>query len=104
MYVNLDPIFFNIKSLDDLYKKLPLDFIKVFCYKNEMLYLLYHNKITGIDLKSYDFLGFDIITIKSDIQKVTTQFIDDLDGSLYKKEIKIFPNFSNLKRFLVVIL
>ena len=53
-YINLDPVFFQLKDIQDLMDVLPKkDIIKVYNYKNEMLYILKDNRITGLDLRMY---------------------------------------------------
>ena len=104
-YINLDPVFFQIKDIQDLLDVLPKEKDVVYNFKNEMLYVLKDNKITGIDLKMYGFFKFDIAEIIEIFQNSQTAvYINDMDGQMYHNQYKIFPNFQNLKRYLVVIL
>lgn len=106
-YINLDPVFFSIKNLDDLFDLLPKQIDGIYNHKNEMLYLVKGNKITGIDLKYYGFFEFNIEEmIEKLISKLIspTQYFDDTKGSLFSKNNKIYQNFITLKRYMVVLL
>ena len=46
----------------------------------------------------------DIEIIKNSLSLRTIISYDDVDGSIYQSYYKLFPNFSFLKRYLVVIL
>jgi hypothetical protein len=69
-----------------------------------MIYLLSDNKITGIDLKMYHFYKFNTFEILARIQERTKKYQNDLDGNTYLSYYKILPDFSHLKRYLIVIL
>ena len=103
-YVNLDPVFFQIVDIEGLMDVLPKKIDVTYNFKNEMIYLLIGNKITGIDLKMYCFFQFNIDEIKEEISKRSAVFINDFDGTMYMNQYKIFPNFSFLKRYMIVIL
>jgi hypothetical protein len=104
-YICLDPVFFQIIDIQGLTDVLPKEKDVVYNYKNEMVYVLKDNKISGIDLKMYAFFKFDIneiIEIFSN--KSTAVYINDMDGQMYLNQYKIFPNFSHLKRYMPVIM
>ncbi|MFA5207173.1 MAG: hypothetical protein WC428_00585 [Candidatus Paceibacterota bacterium] len=103
-YINLDPVFFQIVDIQGLMDVLPKEIDFLYNFKNEMIYLLYENKITGINLKMYDFFKFDVKEIIIKITERTKKCIDDLDGNTYLSYYKILPNFAHLKRYLIVIL
>ena len=103
-YINLDPVFFQIKDIEDLMDAIPKRFNRLYNYKNEMLYLLMDNKIWGIDLKIYSFFKFDIEQIIKLLSEKTITYFPDLDGELFITQSKIFPTFSNLKRYLIILL
>jgi hypothetical protein len=103
-YINLDPVFFLIKDLQDLVDVLPKEIDAVYNFKNEMVYLLSENKITGIDLKMYGFFKFDVSKILSLLHNKSINIYNDLDGNIHMSYYKIFPNFTYLKRYLVTIL
>ncbi len=103
-YINLDPVFFQITSVDELLDVLPKKINSVYQYKDEMLYILYDNKITGVNLKMYEYFKFSTTDIINRVKGRSEKFIDDLNGDTYISYYKIFPNFSNLKRYLIVIL
>jgi len=106
-YINLDPVFFQIKDVDDLMDVLPKEFLKIYQYRDEMLYILSDNKITGVNLKMYEFFQFDVDNM---IRRLTERlmiedtYFTDPDGETYQSYYKIFPDFERLKRYLVVIL
>jgi len=102
-YVNLDPVFFQIVDIQGLCDVLPKEKDAVLNFKREMLYILKGNKITGVDLKMYAFFKFDIDEIISEVSNKSARYINDQDGQMYINQYKIFPNFSQLKRYLVVI-
>lgn len=103
-YTNLDPVFFQLKDLQDLMDVLPKQFDSCYNYKNEMMYLQKDNKIWGINLDMYSFFNFNIADIINEIGGRTKSTISDIDGSYYQKHYKTFPNFTHLKRYLVTIL
>lgn len=103
-YVNLDPVFFQIGYVDDLMYVLPNKIDALYNYKNEMVYILTNNKITGINLKMYEFFRFKPDEILNKITERTTQIYLDLEGETYQKYYKIFPNFQQLKRYIITIL
>ena len=100
-YINLDPVIFQLRDVQDLMDVVPKDIIKAFNYKNEMLYILKDNKISGIDLKMYEFFKFDIPVMLEKIKTRTFSYTEDPDGETYQSYYKIFPNFEVLKRYLV---
>jgi hypothetical protein len=103
-YINLDPVFFQIRDIDDLMDTVSKRYYRLYNYKNEMLYLLIDNKITGIDLKMYSHFKFDIEKIVSNLSDRTITCFSDLDGELYTAQNKIFPTFSHLKRYIIILL
>lgn len=102
-YINLDPVFFQIKDIDDLFDVLPKSIDRYFNLKDEMIYLLKDNQIWGISLNMYRFFKFNIDEIKSRISDRTSVEIDDLSGEIYESHYKILPEFTNLKRYLVTL-
>jgi len=100
-YINLDPVFFQIKNLNDLIVKLPPDFDRVYNYKNKMLYVLKNDKIWGVDIIMYSFFNFNVSDIINIFCNRTSKYIDDLDGNVYIKYSKILPNYTFLKRYIV---
>ena len=104
-YTNLDPVFFQIVDIQGLTDVLPKEKDVVYNFKNEMLYILKGNKITGIDLKMYAFFKFNVAEIIEIFQNgQTAVYVNDMDGQMYLNQYKIFPNFPHLKRYLVVIM
>ena len=103
-YINLDPLFFQISDIEGLMDVLPKEIDVLYNFKNEMIYLLAGNKITGIDMKIYCFFKFNVEEILTKIQERTKKYINDPDGSIYLSYYKILPDFSHLKRYLIVIL
>jgi len=103
-YVNLDPIFFQLVELEDLLAVIPKKIDTSYQYKDEILYLLKDNKIWGINLKMYEFFQFNVKDILENISNRTAVIINDIDGQLYLNQYKIFPNFTHLKRYMVIIM
>lgn len=101
-YINLDPIFFQLATIDDLMDVVPKEIDKMYQFKNEMIYILSENKISGINLNIFDFFKFDIKEISEKISLRSKVVNNDVDGSFYQKQYKIFPNFTLLKRYLIV--
>ena len=104
LYVNLDPVFFQIKDIDDLMDVLPNNIDAIYIHKNQMAYILTNNKVSGINLASYSFFKFNIDELILKISERTKEVHIDLDGETYQKYYKIFPNFNQLKRYMVVLL
>jgi len=103
-YINLDPVFFQLKDVDDLMDVIPKKIDSTYCYKDEMLYILYQNNITGVNLKTYGFFQFNIGEILTRIRERTNRTYDDLNGEIYEKFYKILPNYTQLKRYLITML
>ena len=106
-YINLDPLFFIISDLDDLKNVLPNEIDGVYRYKNEMLYILKDNKITGLDLDSYSFYKFDIEDMYQyvcGLVKNQTQIYNDTEAKQYRKFKSKFPYFNRLKTYMLPIL
>jgi hypothetical protein len=109
-YINLDPVFFQIIDIQGLMDVLPKEIDVVYNFKNEMVYLLHedentHKKnITGINLKMYDFFKFNITELLDKIVQRSKRVMTDFEGIEYQKQYRIFPNFTYLKRYLIVIL
>ena len=103
-YINLDPVFFQVASLDDMMDILPKEIDVVYQYKNDMIYVLKDNKITGINLEMYRFFQFNIVDMRNRIDLRTTFTYLDETGTKYQEYYKIFPEFTLLKRYLVAIL
>lgn len=103
-YTNLDPVFFQLKNIEDLMNILPNEIDSLYNYKNEMLYLLLDDIILGINLLLFTYFKFNVNDIYENITKRTKFAHVDLDGIDYLRYYKIFPNFDFLKRYLVTIL
>ena len=109
-YRNIDPIFHEFKDITDLMGWLYRIYIKpnnidfVYNYKNEALYFLHENIIYGIDLKVYEFFNIQKDEIINSVVSESTPYALDLEGEIYQKEYKNYPNFVELKRYLVVLL
>ncbi len=103
-YINLDPIFFQITEIEDLMAVLPKEIDATYIFKNEMIYVLKDNKISGINFDMYRFFKFNVEEIIERINYRTAHTVNDIDGQMYLNQYKIFPNFEYLKRYLVVIL
>ena len=109
-YINLDPVFFQIVDVQGLMDAIPKEIDVIYNFKNEMIYLLYVNKltnqknITGINLKMYEFFKFNTEEIIQRIQERSKTQHQDLLGDTYLSYYKILPNFTLLKRYLIVLL
>jgi hypothetical protein len=103
-YISLDPIFFQIKDVDDLMDVLPKKIDVVYKFKNEILYVLFENKIWGVNLNIYNYFQFKIDEICFRINERTNNFNDDIDGNIFNSYYIILPNYIYLKRFLVSLL
>lgn len=107
-YVNLDPVFFQLGYIEDLMDILPKKIDGLYNYKNEMLYILSNhddgNRISGLNLKMYEFFRFKPDEIIQRISERTDKIHNDLEGEIYQKYYKILPNYQLLKRYIVTIL
>ena len=93
-YVNIDPVFFQIKNHQDLMDNCPKNIDKIYQYKEEMIYLLTDNTIWGINLEMYKFFQFDIDNIIHSVGnrlKLDREYLTDFDGEFYQSNYKIFP-------------
>jgi hypothetical protein len=103
-YINLDPVFFQIVDVQGLMDVLPKEINMMYNFKNEMLYILHEDKITGINLKMYEYFKFDTKEIIERIIERSETSYEDPQGIFYQDQYKIFPNYPYLKRYLIVIL
>jgi hypothetical protein len=103
-YTDLDPVFFQISNIQDLFDVLPKEIDRALYSTGEMLYLLKDNKITGLNMKLYKFFKFNGAEIVLHIQERCSDFHDDIKGDVLMKLTKIFPNFPQLKRYLITLL
>ena len=104
IYTNLDPVFFQLRDVQDLMDVTPKKIDASYNYKNEMFYFLLEDKIWGIDLRMYQFFKFGLEDILEHMAARTTTTFTDLEGKTYQSYYKIFPNYEHLKRYLVTIL
>lgn len=103
-YVNLDPVFYQIKNISDFNDILPKKIDNIYMFKNNMYYFLSEKKIYGIHIPMYEFFKFNKNEIFQKLKDRCDNYIIDDDGEIYQKYYKIFPEFELLKRFMVVIL
>lgn len=106
-YINLDPLFFQVNNFDELKAILPKEIEGLYQYKNDMIYILKDNNITGIDLNSYCYYGFntnEIIThLKSIVLNKEFIFIDN-DAKLYNELRSKMQYFNKLKTYTLPLL
>ncbi|MFW6242749.1 MAG: hypothetical protein ACOC2W_01165 [bacterium] len=106
-YINLDPVFFQIVDVDDLMYVLPKKVDKIYQYKDEMLYILCNESITGINIEMYDFFEFDlneIIERLIDRCQSHDDYVLDSNSEIYTEYYKKFPDFPLLKRYIITFL
>lgn len=100
-YIDIDPVISQIFSLDDMINIIGINFDRSYQYKTDIIYLLKNNIIYGINLKMFEFFGFNISQILITINSGTTDVITDTNGDIYVEYFKKMPYFKYLKRFLV---
>lgn len=103
-YVNIDPVFKKIMNIDEIINLIPNKIDIMYIFRNDMIYLLNGNTIWGIDLVMYNFFQFNNEEIISRLIEKSEKVYNDLDCSIYKSYYKIFPNYLQLKRYIVVLL
>jgi len=104
LYHNIDPIFLQIKNIQDLMNVIPMNIKTCYIYKNEMIYLLSDNNIFGINLNIFQYFQFNIEEIITQLSIRTETLHVDTEGINYQSYYKLFPNFALLKRYVVVML
>lgn len=106
-YINLDPLFFQINNIDELKNVIPKEINGLYKYRLDMIYILKENKITGLDLNSYKFFGFNttemVEYLKSIVNNSENIFLDD-DGSIFSKYKTQMPYFNKLKTYILPLL
>ncbi|MFW6225593.1 MAG: hypothetical protein ACOC3V_01375 [bacterium] len=103
-YVDLDPIFFQITDTDELFDVLPKKIDLCYNYKDDILYVLSNDVIFGININTYTYFKFDESIIKKRINDRCDKYINDIDGDIYTKYNKKFPDFYMIRRYIPVIL
>jgi hypothetical protein len=104
-FINCDPFFNKIETVEDVLAILPDQHKTVYSYKKEMLYVFDGDQtIYGVDLRVYAYMGYDVTQLENAICSNTKDCIIDEDGEIHKKYYKIYPFFENLKRYLSVLL
>lgn len=102
-YINLDPVFFQIATLDNLFDIIPLKLDKVYTHGDKMLYLQKENTIWGIDLEMYKFFNFNIELILELTKAKANTVFEDSDTTLYQKYYHFLPEFPPLKRYIITL-
>lgn len=102
--INVDPIFLNIRTVDELFNFLPNEIDKVYIYENKGCYILRNDVIYCLNFNVLNFYKFDIDIVFSKIKNIANNIFIDTDGDIFVKYKKIFSQFDDLKRFIVVIL
>lgn len=103
-YVNFDLIFQQLNGIDDVLATLPIYIDATYQYKNDMIYVLSGNDIIGINLILFRFFNIDTVELINSINNRTSFIYLDYNGDMYQQHYKKMPNFSELKRYLVVML
>lgn len=103
-YENIDPVFYNLRSIEDLFKYIPEKIDSYYNYMNEGLYFLCGNKIYGLDLRMFNIFKFDIISILKHVDERSVVKNNDIDGQVYQYFYKIIPDYINLRRYIVCLL
>jgi len=102
--INVDPIFLNIRTIDDLFNFLPNEIDNVYIYENKGCYILRNDVIYCLNFNVLNFYKFNIDIVFSKIKSIANNIFIDADGDIFVKYKKIFSQFDDLKRFIVVIL
>lgn len=100
-YVNIDPLFNNIKSYDHLYKLLPKNIDKVYV-DNRMMYILSNFNVFGIDLLAFEYYKINIEPVVRYVTGNSKHNVIDLKNEYYDSLRLRIPNVLNLKRFIVI--
>jgi len=100
-YSPIDPVFAEINNIEEFKSKLPLNIEKLYVFMHESAYFMLNGTISGIDLRTYEFFGFNIEEMINVLKGRSVVIIDDFDGETYQKYYKIFPNFRYIRRYLV---
>jgi len=104
-YINLDPIFFQINDIDELFNILPKELDSFYFYKRDIIYIIKGKQIWGLNTDIYTFFNFNIDNIIERLkEKIYLPYYIDEDGYLYIEYYKKYSNFDKLKRYLIVIL
>lgn len=103
-YINLDPVFYQIRDVQELFDILPKNIDGHYCYNNNMCYILSGKKIYGLHIPMYEFFKFNIDKIFSRLNERSLMEVKDDEGVIYQDYYKIFPEFTHLKRFIIVLL
>lgn len=105
-YQSIDPIKDMIGDEWDLISRIPLTNSFMYQYKDEIIYVLdcNENKIYGIYLNAFKYFKYDIQLIMDRLSNRIEKRIIDRDGTLYQSYYKLFPDFDQLKRTIVLFL
>lgn len=106
-YTNIDPVFLKLFNINDLFSQITYDIDGVYLLKNRMLYIHSGYDIYGLDMDMFRLFKFDINEIEFRLNKRLKSggvFYNDSEGETYEYFYKKFPNFSHLKRYLVVLM
>lgn len=105
-YQSIDPIKDVVIDEFDLISRIPYHNTFYYQYKDEIIYILDRNngKIFGIYLNSFRYFKYDTNKIITLLLNRVEKRIIDADGTLYQSYYKLFPNFDQLKRTIVLFL
>jgi hypothetical protein len=109
-YCSIDPIINGIENESDLIRSIeklinPKKSI-LYQYKDEIMYVFDRDKniIVGIYLTAFYYFGFNIEAIQNAVYKEISYNIVDSQGLTYQSYYRIFPEFDQLKRSMVIFL
>lgn len=102
--INVDPIFLGIHDVKSLFEYLPKENNNVYQYENKGCYILNNNMIYCLNFNVLNFYKFNIDDVLNRIKLTSSSYNLDENGDLYVKYKRIFSQFDDLKRFIVVFL
>lgn len=102
-FTSIDPIFDVLRNNDDLLNLIDFNIDRIYNYKNESIFLLSEDRVIGIDLRVFKFMKFNTDLIIDTLINKADLVINDISGDLYVENYKIISNYTNLRRYIVVL-
>ena len=102
-YSSIDPIFDVLKDTSEFFKLITFNVDRIYNYKNENLFLLTENRVIGVDLRIFEYFNFNTNEMVKVLSDSANLVINDLNGDLYVENYKLISNYTNLRRYIVVL-
>lgn len=106
VHVPIDPIVDDIKVIADIINIIGNSPTRLYFYKKEIIYVWVPSKgkIFSVFLTAFEYFGFNIDDLILLLKMEYTDYHVDNEGLIYQEFYRLFPDFDQLKRAIVIFL